>query len=201
MLAGIDEEIIRKVAIKTKGGSEPLTMDADGCRRILCSNKFDDAKEDLRKTIANFVKKICTEKVSTVSIEAFVACRLIPLDKTPGLRPIGVWEILRRITVIVSVLKKEVVSSAGSLQVCAGQEAGSEAAIRAMEKIFKDKSTEAVLLVDAENAVKSINRKAFVHNISILCPAISTFVTNCYSTPDRSFVIGGSEIKSNKGTL
>ena len=101
----------------------------------------------------------------------------------------------------MSVLKKEVVSSAGSLQVCAGQEAGSEAAIRAMEKIFKDKSTEAVLLVDAENAVTSINRKAFVHNISILCPAISTFVTNCYSTPDRSFVIGGSEIKSNKGTL
>ena len=147
MLAGIDEEIIRKVAIKTKGGSEPLAMDADGWRRILCSNKFDDAKEDLRKTIANFVKKICTEKVPTVSIEAFVACRLISLVKTLGLRPIGVEEILCRITVIVSVLKKEVVSSAGSLQVCAGQEAGSEAAIRAMEKIFKDKSTEAVLLV------------------------------------------------------
>ena len=117
MLAGIDEEIIRKVAIKTKGGSEPLTMDADGWRRILCSNEFDDAKEDLRKTIANFVKKICTEKVPTVAIEAFVACRLISLDKTPGLRPIGVGEILCRITVIVSVLKKEVASSAGSLQV------------------------------------------------------------------------------------
>ena len=86
--------------------------------------------------------------------QAFVAYRLIPLDKNPGLRPIGFGEILRRITgkVIVSVLKKEVASSAGALQVCAGQEAGSEAAIQAMEKIFKEKSTEAVLLIDAENA-------------------------------------------------
>ena len=86
--------------------------------------------------------------------QAFVACRLIPLDKNPGLRPIGFGEILRRITgkVIVSVLKKEVASSAGALQVCAGQEAGSEATIQAMEKIFKEKSTEAVLLIDAENA-------------------------------------------------
>ena len=167
--------MIRKAAIKTKGGFGPSAMDTDGWRRILCSNNFGDAKVDLRKAIANFIKKICTEKVSAVSIEAFVACRLIPLDKNPGLRPIGVGEILRRITgkVIVSVLKKEVVSSAGSLQVCAGQEAGSEAAIHAMEKILKEESTEAVLLVDTENAFNSVNRKVFLHNISILYPAIS----------------------------
>ena len=88
----------------------------------------------------------------------------------------------------------------GSLQVCAGQEAGSEAAIQAMEKIFKEESTETVLLVDAANAFNSINRKVFLHNISILCPAISTFVTNCYTTPARLFVIGGTEIRFNEGT-
>ena len=70
----------------------------------------------------------------------------------------------------------------------------------AMEKIFKEKSTEADLLVDEENVFNSINRKVFLRNISILCPAISTFVTNCYATPARLFVIGGSEIKSNEGT-
>ena len=152
--------------------------------------------------IANFIKKICTEKVSGVSIEAFVACRLITLDNNGGLRPVGIGEILCRDTgkVIVSVLKKEVISSAGSLQVCAGQEDGSEAAKHTMEKIFKEESTVAVLLVDTENAFKSINRKVFLHNISILCPAISTFVTNCYATPARLFVIGSSEIKSNEGT-
>ena len=100
----------------------------------------------------------------------------------------------------MSVFKKEAVSSAGSLQVCAGQEAESEAAIHATEKIFKEESTEADLLVDAENAFNSINRKVFLHNISILCPAISTFVTNYHATPARLFVIGGSEIKFNEGT-
>ena len=68
-----------------------------------------------------------------------------------------------------------------------------------MKKIFKEKSTEAVLLVDAENACNSINRKVFPHNISILHPAISIFVTNCYATPTRFFVKGGSKIKSNEG--
>ena len=45
----------------------------------------------------------------------------------------------------MSVFKKEAVSSAGSLQVCAGQEAESEAAIHAIEKIFKKESTERYL--------------------------------------------------------
>ena len=203
MFAGIDKEMTRKAAIETKGGSGPSGMDADGWRRILCSNNFGDANVDLRKVKANFIKKICAEKVSIkVSIEEFVACRLIPPDKNPGLRPIGVGEILRRITgkVIRSELKKEVVSSTESLQLCIGQEAGSEAAIHAMEKIFKEESTEAILLVDAENAFNLMNRKVCLHNISILCLAISAFVTNCYATPARLFVIGGSEIKSNEGT-
>ena len=202
MFAGLDEEMIRKAAIKTNGGSGPSTMDTGGWRRILCSNNFSDTNVDLRKAIANFIKKIYTEKVSAVSIKAFVACRLIPLDKNPGLRPMEVGEILHRITrkVIVSVLKKKVASSAGPLQVCAGQEAGSEAAIHAMEKIFKEESTEAVLLVDEENAFNSINRKVFLQNISILCPALSLFVTNCYATPARLFVIDGSKIQFNEGT-
>ena len=97
-------------------------------------------------------------------------------------------------------LGNKVVSSAGSLQVFAGQEAGFEAAIHDMEKIFKEESAEAVLLVDAENVFNSINRMVFLHNSSILCPAISTFVTNGYATAARLFVIGGSEIKSTEWT-
>ena len=52
-----------------------------------------------------------------------------------------------------------------------------------MEKIFEEESTEAVLLVDEENAFNLINRNVFLHNISILNPAISPFVRNCYLTP------------------
>ena len=91
LFAGIDEEMIRKAAIKTNGGSGPSSMDTGGWRRILCSNNFGDTNVDLRKAIANFIKRICTEKVSAVSIEAFVACRLIPLDKKPRFETNGGW--------------------------------------------------------------------------------------------------------------
>ena len=65
----------------------------------------------------------------------------------------------------MSVLKKEVVSSARSLQVCAGQEGGSEAAIHIMEKISKEDSVEVVLQVDAANSFNPIKRrKVFLHN-------------------------------------
>ena len=81
-------------------------------------------------------------------MEAFIACKLIPLNKNPGLRPIGVWE----------VINKDVLNTARSQQVCTGQEAGAEATIRAMYGIYNHEHSKAVLLVDAENAFNSINR-------------------------------------------
>ena len=91
MFAGVDDEMIRKAAIKTKGGPGPSAMDADGWRRVLCSNNFGDTNVNLRKAIANFIEKICTEKVSAVSIEAFVSCRLISLEKNPRFKTNTGW--------------------------------------------------------------------------------------------------------------
>ena len=202
----IDEEMIKKAALRTKGGSGPSGMDADGWRRILASNSFGTASSDLRKTFAEFIKVICTKKIShdanTSSLDAFLACRLIPLNKNPGLRPIGVGEILRRIAgkVVMGVVKEDVTRAAGALQLCSGQDEGSEAAIHAMHDIFEDNETEAVLLVDAANAFNSINRKALLHNIDILCPAISIYIYNCYVVPARLFIISGKEIRSTEGT-
>ena len=99
--------MIRKAAIGTKGDSGPSGMDANGWRRILASNNFGTSSIDLRKTFENVVQKLSTDLVQTHTIEAFLSCRLIPPDKNPGLRPIGVGEVLQRIAskVIVSVLK------------------------------------------------------------------------------------------------
>ena len=41
---------------------------------------------------------------------------------------------------------------------------------------------------------------AFLHNIDIICPSITTFVHNCYSRPSQLFVIDGVEIASSECT-
>ena len=196
----INTETIKKAALRTNGGSGPSNLDADGWRRMLLSRSFGESSNGLCQSIARVARKLCTERND--SIDAFLACRLIPLNKNPGLRPIGVGEVLRRIIgkAVMSITKEHIKKSVGSLQVCAGHEAGCEAAIHAMTDIFHHDDTEAVILIDAANAFNSINRKAFVHNIGIICPEIAMYVENCYTKPSRLFVIGGVEISSSEGT-
>ena len=141
------------------------------------------------------IKKLCTIENQSTSLEAFLANRLISLDKNPGLRPIGVGEVLRRIAgkVIVSHLKEDVIQSVGSLQVRTGQDAGCELLIHAMRTIYEDQSAEAVLLVDASNAFNSINRNVFSHNVEVICPSTALYVENCYSVNSRLVIIGGGK--------
>ena len=86
------------------------------------------------------------------------------------------------------------------MPLCAGQEAGVEAAVHAMQSLFEAENTEAVLLVDASNALNSINRKAALHNIRILCPTISTILFNTYQAPAKLFIFGGEILESQEGT-
>ncbi|CAM1327174.1 Uncharacterised protein r2_g3615 [Pycnogonum litorale] len=70
-------------------------MDADGWRHILTSNSFGTAVVDLRRAVAAIAKSLCTAEFHKDDLQAYTASRLIPLDKNPGLRPIGVGEVLR----------------------------------------------------------------------------------------------------------
>ena len=45
------------------------------------------------------------------------------------------------------------------------QEAGAEAAIHAIREISENEDTAVFLLIDAENAFTSINRKVMLHNL------------------------------------
>ncbi|XP_066914998.1 uncharacterized protein [Clytia hemisphaerica] len=99
----------------------------------------------------------------------------------------------------MGVLKADITKSVPNSQMC-GQKSGSEAAIHAMRSMFEKAETDAVLLVDAENAFNSLNRAVFLHNIGITCPLLATYVRNCYSKSAKLFVIGGGELKSFEGT-
>ena len=69
-----------------------------------------------------------------------------------------------------------------------------------MKLIFEQDSTDGVILVDASNAFNSLNRKATLHNIRIICPEFSTVLINTYRLPVRMFIQGGEEILSVEGT-
>ena len=60
------------------------------------------------------------------------------MDKQPGVRPIGMDEVLRSVIgkIVMKLLKRDVLKTIGSLQICAGQDAGSEAAIYAVYEMF-----------------------------------------------------------------
>ena len=90
---------------------------------------------------------------------------------------------------------KDITDATGLLQLCAGQEAGAEAATHAMWDIFANEDTEAVLLIDAENAFNFINRKVLPY-LNFICPIITTYITNCYITHSRLFIIARREILS-----
>ena len=150
-----------------------------------------------------FTRRLCTEFVDPLTIEPIIANRLIPLDKGNGeVRPIGVGEVIRRIIgkCITRVTKQDVINARGAMQVCAGQKSGGEARIHAMRNIFEADETDAALLVDASNALNSLNRAAMLNNIRVLCPLIGTYVINTYLVPACLFVVGGSELKSTEGT-
>ena len=123
------------------------------------------------------------------------------MDKKPGVMPIGIREVVRRIIgkAVLCILKQEIQSAAGTDQLCSEQPGGVEAAIHALKNIFDDPSTEAVLLVDANNAFNSLNGEAALHNVAQLCPALSTILKNTDGFSLNLFV-GGTILKSTEGT-
>ena len=199
LFENVNGNTIRAAALRTAGSAGPSGIDAAGWRRLCCS--FHKESNDLCAAIAGFTKRICTTFVDPAALQSFVACRLLPLNKNPGVRPIGVCEVVRRIVgkAVLSVIGTDVIQAAGPMQLCAGQAAGCEAAVHAMRKVFCEASTDAVILVDASNAFNNLNRQVALANIQYLCPSIAVILINCYRCDIHLFV-GKEVILSQEGT-
>ena len=127
----IDGQLIEQVARQCKGSAGPSGLDACAWRRT--STAFKQASWDLCKAISIVAQYMCTHKIEAHCLSALVASCLISLNKNPGIRPIGVSEVLRRIIgkAVMKIVKHDVVRAAGALQVCSGLEGGCEAVIHA----------------------------------------------------------------------
>ena len=73
-------------------------------------------------------KKLCLKRYceSDGSLEAFLECKRIPLEKNPGLRPIKIGEVTRRTpgrSIMVN-FRWNILENAGYLQLYTGKDAG-----------------------------------------------------------------------------
>ena len=190
---------ILDAALHTDGSAGPSGMDAYAWRR-LCGS-FQKASTDLCEALAKIARRLSSVFVDPEPLKPLVACRLVVLNKCPGVRPVGIREVPRRVIskAIVAVIRSDIRKVVGSLQLCIGQRLGCEASIHALNEIYEEEATEAILMVDPSNAFNRLNRKATLSNAMNLCPAIGTILVNTYRS-DPCLFIDGETIMSKEGT-
>ena len=113
----LNGSLIRSAALRTFGAPGPSGVDARGWRRLCTS--FHSASIDLCDAMALFARRLCTKFISPDILSSFLSCRLIALDKCPGVRPIEVCEVARRIIakVALSILRDDIHEGCWSLSV------------------------------------------------------------------------------------
>eukprot|EP00820_Chromera_velia_P029634 Cvel_12519.t1-p1 / transcript=Cvel_12519.t1 / gene=Cvel_12519 / organism=Chromera_velia_CCMP2878 / gene_product=hypothetical protein / transcript_product=hypothetical protein / location=Cvel_scaffold821:64142-64770(+) / protein_length=209 / sequence_SO=supercontig / SO=protein_coding / is_pseudo=false len=133
--------------------------------------------------------------------KALMACRLVTLDKCPGVRPVGIGEAIRRLLgkAVMKETREELQEACGADQLCSGLMGGLEGRIHAVRELWETLTQEAgddpekafgTLLIDAENAFNAANRTAGLWNARILWPRASTFLFNCYRGDAELFLRG-----------
>jgi len=106
----ITGDSIRITAMRTKGSAGISGRDSEHWRRLLFS--FGDVSIRLADALAAMARRICTQYLDPDALSTFLANRLIPLNKDPGVRPIGIGEVPRR---IIPLTPKVVMSPIGDI--------------------------------------------------------------------------------------
>ena len=122
------------VASKLSGAAGELGAEAMELRNwLLC---FGCASEELRVIVASLADWMANSPPPWAAYRALMACRLVALDKRPGLRPVGIGETLRQALakLVMRAAGEQAKTACGNLQLCAGLEAGIEGATHAVSQ-------------------------------------------------------------------
>ena len=174
---------VESVARKMSGGAGPGGVDSIALQSWLL--RFGKESAKLREAIASFTRWMANESPPWAAYRAFMANRLIALDKCPGVRPVGVGEVWRRLFAkcVIKVAGGQAKDACGTSQLCAGLEAGIEGAVHAVNALWDVHQHDddwGFLLVDARNAFNEGNRIAFLWTVRHRWPAGAKFTFNCY---------------------
>ena len=151
-------KLIKDVGRRSKGAAGLSGLDAEAWKHMLTC--FKQSSNRLCAALSQVAYVFCTEELSDVDLSAFAAGRLIPIDKKPGVRPIAVGEVFRRIIckAIMKVIERDVLCATAPFQTCVGVPSACEAAVHSMDRLFCQSSVQGILLVDVSNAFNALNR-------------------------------------------
>ena len=154
----INVKTIRKSTLKTHGSHGLSGLDACEWTRIL--THFNQTSIELYKTFAELFYTIASKVLHHKNL-TYNSCRLIPLDKNPVARPIGIGDVLRRVIgkTFTQCIKSDLKNLGKNFQLCLGQKCGIEFAIHNLRNEFEKPETDTILLIDAEIAFNSLNRE------------------------------------------
>ena len=121
LMPGLDvtAEHVESTARKLQGGAGPGGSNAEAWQDWLL--RFGKHSAELREAVASLTRRMSNDIVPWEQLRALMANRLIALDKCPGVRPIGVGEVLRRIIgkTVMLIAAVDAKLECGADQLCA----------------------------------------------------------------------------------
>ena len=96
--------------------------------------RFRCTPEELRDVVSRLSDWMDNSSPLCSVYRALMACHLVALDKSPGVRPVGIGETLRRALakLVMRAYEYQAKTVCGNLQLCAGLESGIEGATHAL---------------------------------------------------------------------
>jgi len=200
-------DTVKHVAAKHSGVAGLGGTDAVDLRNWLL--RFSMESEAFREEMASWTTWLANESPPWLAYRAVMAGRLVALDKQPGVRPVGIGKIYRRLMAkcILAMMGRQATTKCDNLNLCAGLQAGIKRAVHAMGNAWREAEIRggrtptrtvmaidgdmttttkepgqpyATLLVDVRNGFNELSHKAAMWTIRHRWPSGSQFTFNCY---------------------
>lgn len=122
----ITEDTVEEVSCHLSGGAGLNGTDSQEISRWLTC--YGSASRELRQTVAKLANWLANDTPPWAAYRAFMSGRLIARDKCPGIHPIGIGEIWRRLFAkcLLKVTGAKATEACGTNQLCAGLKSGIE---------------------------------------------------------------------------
>jgi hypothetical protein len=129
---------IEKVATRLSGAPGPSGVDAVDLQNWLL--RYGNESSALQEELAEWASSLANQHPPWAAYRALMACQPVALDKEPGMRPVGIGEIFRRLLAktILLVVGKYATCACGNLNLCAGLKAGIERVVHALRDTWEE---------------------------------------------------------------